>query len=592
MGILSRLQIIEMSSPEKLWRLFTSEERRSAIVLLGLMMIGMLLETLGIGAVVPALALMTPGAMGTKYPALLPLLNGLGNLSQARLIIAGILILVALHTVRLLFLAFLSWRQSHFTFKLQAGLSQRLFAGYLRQPYSFHLQRNSAQLMYRTMAQVNDITNAIQQGLLVMTEVMVVVGISALLLAVEPLGAALVVSILGLAAWGFNRFARSHILRWGEARQWHEEQRMQHLQQGLGGVKDVKLLGRESHFLAQYQLHNESSARVGQRNYVLQALPRLWLEMLAVVGLAMLVLVMIWQGKPLGSVLPTLGVFAAAAFRLMPSVNRILSSVQSMRFCFPVIDTIHNELILLDATQAPRLGRPLTFKNALTLDQISFHYSSTEALALSGVSLSISRGAEIGFIGSSGAGKSTLVDILLGLLTPTDGTVRVDGVDILTSLRSWQDQIGYVPQTIFLTDDTLRRNVAFGLPNDQIDETAVGRAIHAAQLERFVNDLPLGLDTVVGERGVRLSGGQRQRIGIARALYHDPSVLVLDEATSSLDTETERGVMEAVRALKGDKTLIIVAHRLSTVKHCDRLFRLEKGRVVEEGRTLEMLRKE
>jgi len=298
---------------------------------------------------------------------------------------------------------------------------------------------------------------------------------------------------------------------------------------------------------------------------------------------------MIWQGKPMEALLPTLGLFAAAAFRIMPSVNRLLSAVQSMRFYLPVIDTLHSEFCLLNAASTQQRGQPLPFNDALVLDQLSFKYPTAETPALRGISLSIPRGASIGFIGGSGAGKSTLVDTILGLLTPDSGSIKINGVDIQTNLRGWQDQIGYVPQSIYLTDDTLRRNVAFGLPPDQIDEAAVWRAIKAAQLEQFVNELPQGLETQVGERGVRLSGGQRQRIGIARALYHDPAVLVLDEATSSLDTATEHDVMEAIRALRGEKTLIIVAHRLSTVEHCDRLFRLEQGAVAEEGETAMML---
>jgi len=261
----------------------------------------------------------------------------------------------------------------------------------------------------------------------------------------------------------------------------------------------------------------------------------------------------------------------------------MLGAIQNLRYSETTIETLYREMRLIEDTPLSHRGRPLPLETALRFEGVSFRYSDAESDALREVSLSIPRGASVGFIGESGAGKSTLVDIMLGLFAPTAGRVCVDGIDIQTNLRGWQDQIGYVPQSIFLTDDTLRRNIAFGLPNDQIDDHAVWRAIEAAKLDRFVNDLPQGVDTLVGERGVRLSGGQKQRIGIARALYNDPAVLVLDEATSSLDAHTEQGVMKAVRASKGDKTLIIVAHRISTVEHCDRLFRLEHGELTTQG---------
>jgi ABC-type multidrug transport system fused ATPase/permease subunit len=357
---------------------------------------------------------------------------------------------------------------------------------------------------------------------------------------------------------------------------------MQHLRQGLGGAKDVKLLGREATFLDAFQTHNVRSAQVNQYQAMTQMLPRLWLELLAVAGLATLVVAMLAQGREMTAVMPTLGLFAAAAFRLMPSVNRVLNSLQVLRYCMPVVDVLHEELKLAPPEPPTRSGKSPSLMSEIRLDDVEFTYPTGATPALSGVSLAVRKGESVGFVGPSGSGKSTLVDIVLGLLTPDTGTVLVDGADIQGDLRAWQDQIGYVPQSIYLTDDTLRRNVAFGLPDDAIDEAAVRRAIRAAQLEEFVASLPLGFDTLVGEQGVRLSGGQRQRIGIARALYHDPAVLVLDEATSALDTATEKGVIEAVTALHGRKTVLIVAHRLSTVAHCDRLFRLEQGRVVAE----------
>lgn len=585
-----------MSTFQKLLDLLDHAQRRSAAVLMGLMLVGMVLETMGIGLVIPVLKLMTVRDIPNQYPALAPWLATLGNPTQAQLITGSMLVLVGIYALKAGFLTFLTWKQAQFMFGLQASLSQQLFTGYLRQPYTFHLQHNSAQLIRNVINEVSQLTfTTVIPGMTVLTEALVLAGITILLLAVEPLGALLVIATLGLTGWAFHHATKGRSLRWGEARQYHDGQRIQHLQQGLGGAKDVKLLGREGDFLSQYATHNEGSARMVQRQTVLQALPRLGIELLAVIGLAALVFSMLAQGKPMDTLLPTLGLFGAAAFRLMPSANRVIGSMQSLRYSLPVINTLHDELtVVLASRNAPRQATVGAGKaamwNSIELDEITYTYPSAPSAALNGISISIPRRASVGFIGGSGAGKSTLIDVILGLLTPTRGRVLIGDTDIQTNLRAWQDQIGYVPQSIFLTDDTLRRNVAFGLPKEQIDDAAVQRALKAAQLEEFVASLPDGLETLVGERGVRLSGGQRQRIGIARALYHDPAVLVLDEATSSVDTATERGIMQAVTALQGSKTILIVAHRLSTVEQCDRLYRLKEGRVVEESEPTEIPR--
>jgi ABC-type multidrug transport system fused ATPase/permease subunit len=566
----------------KVWEMLKPGEQRSALVLLSLMFIGMALETLGIGLIIPALTLLTQDDIARRYPAFQPILYALGNPSQQTLVIGGMLLLVAVSLIKALFLAFLSWWQMRFAFGVQAQLSQRLFVVYLRQPYTFHLQRNSAHLIRNVINEVSMITGyAILPVMMLLTEGLVLIGLCGLLIAVEPRGALIVVSVLGAAAWGFHRLTYSSIERWGKARQYHEGLRMQHLQQGLGGVKDIKMSGREADFLQQYRIHNDQSAHVAQMQSTLQQLPRLWLELLAVSGLAILVISMLAQNRSLESVLPTLGLFAAAAFRLMPSVSRILGAVQALRYGMSMIDVLYAELNLKLPEAAGNQKPSTPFHSTMELSHVSYTYPDASSAALKDVSLLIKHGESVGFIGASGAGKSTLVDVILGLLTPDEGGVRVDGKDIQQNLRNWQDQIGYVPQSIYLMDDTLRRNVAFGLPNEQIDDAAVKRAIQLSQLDDLVSSLPDGLMTMVGERGIRLSGGQRQRIGIARALYHDPAVLLLDEATSSLDTATELGVMQAVKALQGSKTILIVAHRLSTVAHCDRLYRMEKGALVD-----------
>jgi ABC-type multidrug transport system fused ATPase/permease subunit len=564
--------------------LLTPAEHRSALAIFALMLVGMTLETAGIGLVIPAVALLIQPDIGASSPQLGPILERMGNPSREQLVTGGMAILVAIFIVKATFLAWMTWRQNRFAFGVQANLSNRLFTTYLRQPYTFLLQRNSAQLIRNAITEVNQFTaNAILPAMVVLTETLVLIGVATLLLFIEPVGAVLVVLVMVATAWIFQHSTGPRIMRWGVARQYHEGMRIQHLQQGFGGAKDLKLLGRENEFLDRYHAHNLESARVGERQITVLQLPRLWLEPLAVIGLATLVLTMVVQGRDVESIGPALAVFAAAAFRLMPSVNRVLSALQALRYALPVIRLLHAELALGAPAAVRSQGKRSVFEREIRLSNITFTYPTASAPSLTNLSIVVRKGECVGLVGSSGAGKSTLADVILGLLTPGEGEVSVDGHDIQQRLRAWQDQIGYVPQTIYLTDDTLRRNVAFGLAEDQIGEAAVQRALRDAQLEAFVMGLPDGLDTVVGERGVRLSGGQRQRIGIARALYHDPALLMLDEATSALDTATERDVMEAVTALQGRKTIVIVAHRLSSVENCDRLYRLEHGSIAAEG---------
>lgn len=574
-----------IDSISKIRTILTTAERRSAVVMLGLMLVGALLETLGVGLVVPVMAVVLQGDLLALPSAVTTHLTALDGLSQRGLIAVTMLALVTAFLIKNLFIAFLIGKQTFFAYDVQEKLSQRLFEGYLRQPYTFHLQRNSAELVRNVTGEVSLFTSTLTGGLLMCTEFLVAAGIALLLFCAEPVGALLAVAVLGVTAWLFNRFTRERISRWGVERHLHDGLKVQHLQQGLGGAKDVKLLGREAEFLAQFEVHNVKSIRVWRLQATLQSYPRLMFELLAVCGLAVLVLSMLAQNRDVSTIGPLLGLFAAAAFRLMPSVNRILTAIQNLRYTLPAVNALHRELQLFPPHSLSTEGLGITpaFYREIKLTDLVYRYPDAPRAAIDGISIKIRKGEAVGFIGTSGAGKSTLVDILLGLLKPDQGVVEVDGADIAGNLRQWQDHIGYVPQSIYLTDDSLRRNVAFGLPEGAIDEMAVKRAIAAAQLEEFVAGLPEGLDTVVGERGVRLSGGQRQRIGIARALYHDPSVLVLDEATSALDVETERGVMRAVVALQGSKTIVVVAHRLTTVENCDRLFRMECGKVVAEG---------
>ena len=569
------------------WRLFTRSDRIAFIRIVFMVIIGMFLETVSLGIVVPIIGILTQDNYQEKYPWIVDLF---GSLSREELISAVMVAMVFIYIVRSLFLFWSLWIQKGFSASVSGRLSQSLFSIYLRQPYMFHLQRNSSTLMRNAKNATSVVTCGVDPFLVLLTDGLVAIAMFSLLIYVEPIGTLAVLLVFGVSTLLFQRLTRRRIDNWGYRVDYHETKILQHLQEGFGGAKDVKILGRENEFLSQHEKHLGESIRINRIYNVILTLPRSFMEIITIVGLCLLVVSMVVRDRPLSDIVPILGLFAAAAFRVMPSINRLLKATQTLIFNRSIIASVYRDF-LLDSPEVNSAQRVEPFAKQLELKDVSFKYPTAATPSLQDVSLVVKRGEAVGFVGPSGAGKSTLVDVILGLFAPTSGVVSVDGSDVHQNLRNWQNQIGYVPQAIYLTDDTLRRNVAFGLNDENIDDDLVREAIHLAQLQEFVSTLPDGLETVVGERGVRLSGGQRQRIGIARALYHKPSVLVLDEATSSLDTPTEHGVMQAVQALQGSKTVIIVAHRLSTVEYCDRLYRIEDSRITEEGTFAEVVQR-
>ncbi len=579
-----------MKQLKKVLYLLNSSQKVQLIVLGFLLLIGTFFEMLGLGILIPGLGIILNPNIGNDYPILQPLMKLTGGLSQMELVFWGMGALVSVYILKAVFLIFTAWRQSLFSANLSAYLSRELFYGYLRQPYSFHLNRNSAQMIRNIQGEIEQFSAVSQSAINLSIELSAVIGIAAMLLLAEPIGAIAVISFLLISGSLFFLFTKNKILFWGKTRLYHDACISQHLIQGLGSVKDVKLLGREAYFLDKFDQHNSDKARILTKQTSLMQVPRLYLEVVAVIGMAGLVVMMMFQNKPLTLLIPTIGIFVAAAFRMIPSVNRIMSSIQSIRYAGAVIDVLFNEFHLIRNTKSEYYGDgKISFQDRLEVVNLSFCYQGAKKAAVDQINLVIEKGITVGLIGPSGSGKSTLVDIMLGLLNPDSGMVGCDGTDIRLNMRDWQNHIGYVPQSIFLTDDSIRRNIAFGLPDDQINDDAIERCLRAAQLDEYVAALPEGLDTFVGERGIRLSGGQRQRVGIARALYNDPPVLLLDEATSALDSNTEAEVMKAVIALHGSKTIVIIAHRLSTVSACDWIYRLEKGRIAEEGKPEKIL---
>jgi ABC-type multidrug transport system fused ATPase/permease subunit len=566
------------------WRALAINERRKLFFVWILVLIGMMLELLSLGLIIPFMGLLTQDDYAEKFPSLY---EQLGEPTQQEILVTGVLFILAVYLVKAIFTYYSNWVQRAFLNRAKARLSNEIFQRYLCQPYSFHLDHNSSTLITNAENGRTIVSGGLEPLLVLLTDGLIATGMFVLLLLVEPIGTLCVLVLFAAASVLFQFSTRKRIHEWGIAKKIESRLVLKHLQQGLGGAKEVKIMGREQLFLEEHKKSVSASMEVDRRFMMLQVIPRLWLELLAIVGLVVLVLAMIGSGDSVSQILPVLGLFAATSFRIIPSINRILASIQTLGYSKPIIRSVFDDLQLL-VPVTPKTGTEIQFSTSVCFENVSFKYSNAVGNANENLSFCIGKGEAVGIIGHSGAGKSTLVDILLGLLQPTAGAVLVDGVDIQNNLRSWQDHIGYVPQTIYLVDDTLARNVAFGLPGEMVDHDAIARSIKAAQLDEFVSSLPDGLDTIVGERGVRLSGGQRQRIGIARALYNDPEILVLDEATSSLDTETEQGVMDAVKELLGTKTIVIIAHRTTTGSYCTKVYKMDKAQIVGSGLPSEM----
>jgi len=574
-----------MKSISLLLAIMPAALRRSAAWLFLWMMAGLALEMLGLGLVVPALALMVGG--GAAIPSWLA--DGpvawLGDAARGRLLGVGLVLLMLVYAVKSAVILSINWRQQQFVARLQSTLACGLFARYLRQPWSFHLTRNSATL-FRNMDTVGVATETVGWTLVMIAEGLLLLGVVGLLLWIEPLGALVVMAITIAAMLVLDRLTRLRLLAWGEQQHHYAALRQQAVQEGLHGVKE-SLLRDGGDFLDRFARANEAVTQLTARKSFVTAVPRVWFEYVAVAAICMLTAVLSLRGETTQAMIPTLGLFAAAAFRILPSVNRLATAAHMLTFNESAIGSLAAELAAPVPAASPDAAAESTagqrFEREIRLADVSFRYPNAVSDSLHGINIVIPHGQSVGIIGSSGAGKSTLVDVMLGLLPPSLGTVLVDEIDIRSSMRRWHRIIGYVPQTIYLTDDSIRRNVAFGVPDRLINDDAVLRALKVAQLGDFIAALPGGIETRVGERGVQLSGGQRQRIGIARALYHDPHVLILDEATSALDHETEAEVMAGIDLLHGRKTIVVIAHRPSTVSGCDAIYRLEAGRIVHVG---------
>lgn len=579
---------------KKIYSLLNKKERRQFFrLILAVVFVG-LIEVAGIASIMPFMAVVANPEVVENNRYLHWAYQGLDFTSvNSFLVFLGFLvffILLLSNAIKALVL----WLELNFVHFRLYSLSRRLLFSYLSQPYVFFLGQNTAILGKNILQEVSKFSHEVLRPCTqIFSRLVSTLFILGLLFVVEPVLAVMIVLILGCSYVLIYFFAQRKLKRLGEERFEANTQRSKAAGEAFGGIKDLKLLNRERYFLDHFSCHSREAESKMVTHGLISQLPSYIMEILAFGGIMIIVLYFLMIRQDFGQTLPVIALYAFAGYRLMPALQGIFSAASLLRFNLAVLDALHRDLagiIEIPAAWQQEKLPALPLRDKIELASVTFTYPGAETPVIQELNLTIEKNTNIGLVGETGSGKTTTVDILLGLFTPEQGSLMVDGVPVTSSnLLQWQRNLGYVPQSIFLSDDSLASNIAFGVPPEEIDMTAIKRAARIANLQEFVtNELPEGYGTNVGERGVRLSGGQRQRIGIARALYHDPDVLIMDEATSALDGITEEAVIQAIRNLAGKKTIITIAHRLTTLKDCDLIYIMDKGQIVEQGTYTEL----
>ncbi len=579
---------------KKLMVLLDKRQKRIMLLLVILMLIGAVLETAGVSLVIPVLnVVMDEHAVENKeYLRVVCDIFHIGYEDTKSLMIVTMLALIGVFVIKNVFLFFQQKAQLKFVYTNQFATSRRMMINFMQRPYEYYLNADTSVIQRSITSDVNNMYGLILALLQLFSEVIIFVCLAAVSL-VADVWMTVTVTVLLVVVLGVIKYILKPIMKKaGEENQDFYSGLYKWIDQSVMGIKEIKVANKENYFINEYAKCGAGYVNAVQRYNLYNATPRLLIETVAIASMILYMMFRLLGGTAVAQIVPQVGALAVAAMRLIPCANRINNHLTSISYFEPFFmgvsdnlqDEIRDENVNYDlaAYQKKSHVEKLEIKDKIELKDIVFQYPNTDVRIFDHADMEIPIGKSVGIVGTSGAGKTTVVDILLGLLRLQGGEILADGVEVRKHYHSWLKNIGYIPQSIFMVDSTIRKNVAFGYGDDEIDDDKVWRALKEAQLDEFVRGLPEGLDTGIGERGIRISGGQRQRIGIARALFEDPEVLVLDEATSALDNDTEAAIMDSINRLHGKKTLIIIAHRLQTIEKCDMVYRVEHGKVMRE----------
>lgn len=569
----------------KLNYIFNASQKRRMAALMVCIFIGAALELFGVSLIMPLIQLISTPQVVNEPGIVSAVYNALSMKSVTDFFIFLVIVIIVIYFLKNLYLSVMYYFQYSFIYRNQLKVAGRLIDCYLKKPYTYHLDHNTSDMIRNIMLDTDRLFQLILSFLNVMSEGLLSLLLILYLLVSDPVMSVTVAGLLVVCMAVFRILTRERVHGYGRMNQEYDGRMHQAINQALGAVKDIKILHREKYFVNSFVSCGEKKMTALINTNFFGTIPKYIIETITVAAIMLVLVFKLMTGTDLNAILPKLATFAVAAFKLLPSVGKISNYLNNITFLKPSIDLIYHDLKETEDMENVEISDPDDGSqhsydvSEIKIDKLFYRYPKTDSDVLRDVSFSVPLGSSIGLIGESGAGKSTLADVILGILFPREGRVLYGSMNVHEYPLKWAEKLAYIPQAIYLADESIRANVAFGIEPDKIDEDKVWAALDEAQLSDFVRSLPEGLDTEVGERGVRLSGGQRQRIGIARALYGDPEILVLDEATSALDNETETAVMEAIERLHGRKTLLIIAHRLTTIRNCEYIYRVEKGGV-------------